>query len=119
MLTSIYNIQASEIEITQNMLSVFEEYQQYYKTVSEKFDAWVPELREKIKYSKKTAVYGVDLARHVRYNLHLEFKKMKDFNLYIFFFIYSLRNQKIAFPIELGCEFLKLNLKNEGIFRLC
>ena len=66
MLTSIYNIQASEMEITENMLSVFEEYQQYYKTVSEKLDAWVPELREKMNFSKKTAVYGVDLARHIR-----------------------------------------------------
>ena len=66
MLTSIYNIQASEIDITQNMLSVFEEYQKYYKNVSEKLDAWVPQLREKIKYSKKTGVYGVDLARHIR-----------------------------------------------------
>ena len=67
LLTSIYNIQASEIEITQNLLTVFEEYQNYYKTVSKKLDAWVPELKEKIKYSKKTAVYGVDLARHVGY----------------------------------------------------
>ena len=48
------------------MLSVFEEYQHYFKTVSEKLDAWVPELREKIKFSKKTPVYGVDLARHIR-----------------------------------------------------
>ena len=31
---------------------------------------------------------------------------------------YSLRDQKIAFPIQLGCEFLFRNLRNEGIFRL-
>ena len=50
------------------MLSIIEEYQQYYRTVSSKFDTWVPELREKIKYSKKTRVYGVELARHIRYS---------------------------------------------------
>ena len=69
LLTSIYNIQANETEIAQNMLSIVEEYQQYYKNVSDKFDTWVPELRERITSSKKTRIYGVDLARHIRFDI--------------------------------------------------
>ena len=100
--TSVYQMQASEWEFTENLLETVEEMERFFQRGSILLGDFIPRLREQMDKCPKQKVFGVDLVRHMRN------RAMDN------------ENFTIALPLKLGYEGLKKytnHLKDEGIFR--
>ena len=118
--TSVYQMQASEWEFTENLLETVEEMERFFQRGSILLGDFIPRLREQMDKCPKQKVFGVDLVRHMRWEI-VRFSDPTNSQTF------NIRNRAmdnenftIALPLKLGYEGLKKytnHLKDEGIFR--